>query len=435
MKRSLATIAAAGAISMAIVSCSAAQDASAPPESEVPPQSEEAAADAVELTFWHGYTEADGDVLEQIVADFNASQGGITITTEINPWAVIDDTLLTALSGGQGPDIVALPAERLPVYAARGAFANLDQFYAAEDSNTAELNPGAVEMITVEGSRYGVPTGFVPLAMFYNKALFEAAGISDVPTTWDEWVETAKGLTIDENGDGTPEQYGVAIPDHATVANGVWPTLFYGNGGQIVEDGTTAVIDSPENAETLAFWYDAIVNDGISPTGLDGITGDEVFSSGRAAMYLGGPWMASISVENNIDYGIAPVPAGPREQAASAIGVSMAITSQADATKQAAAEQFFAYFFDVEQAVAWSLGSGWPPLRTDVEPSAVSENPVVVALTEQAEFGRPLLPGVVNSVDVLTAVDELTQRTLAGEDIAALLAEAQVTIQAALDAQ
>ncbi len=387
----------------------------------------------VELTFWHGYTEADGDVLEQIVADFNESQGDITITTEINPWAVIDETLLPALSAGNGPEIVAMPAERLPVYADRGAFVSLDDFYADPANNVENVNPGAVDMITVNDTKFGVPTGFVPLAVYYNKALFEAAGITEPPATWDEWVETAKALTIDENGDGTPEQYGVVLPDHATVANGLWPSLFYGNGGQIVEGGDTAVIDSPENAETLEFWRSAIVDDKISPTGVDGIGADGVFSGGQAAMTIGGPWMVFIAADNNIDYGIAPIPAGPVEQASSAIGVSMAITEQDDPAKAAAAEEFFAYFLNDENSVAWSLGSGWPPLRTDIPADAVAENPTVAALTAQAEFGRPLLPGVVNSTDVLTAVDELTQRAIAGEDIATLLAEAQTKIQSALD--
>ncbi len=188
-------------------------------------------------------------MLEQIVADFNESQEAVHIVTEINPWAVIDDTLLPSLSAGDGPDIVAMPAERLPVYAARGAFVALDDFYADAANNAADLNPGAVDMVTVDGAVYGVPAGFVPLALYYNKALFDAAGVTEAPATWDDWVDTATALTVDENGDGTPEQYGVVLPDHATVANGLWPSLFYGNGGDIVADGE-AVVDSPENAET-----------------------------------------------------------------------------------------------------------------------------------------------------------------------------------------
>lgn len=404
------------ALALIATGCSAGDDAGGP----------------VELTFWHGYTEADGDVLEGIVDDFNASQDDITITTEVKTWASIDDSLLTALSAGEGPDIVAMPAERLPVYADKGAFQELDDFYASDSSNTANLVEGAVSMTEVDGAKYGVPTGFVPLAVYYNTALFETAGVTAAPTTWDEWVATSQQLTVDENGDGTPEQFGTVLPDHATVANGLWPSLFYGNGGNIVEDGQ-AVIDSPENAETLEFWRNAIVDEQISPTGVDGIGADELFSAGKAAMTVGGPWMASIADENGIAYEIAPIPAGPVEQASSAIGVTMSVTADTSDDEQAAAEEFFAYFLNDENSVAWSLGSGWPPLRSDIPAEAVAENPVVVSLSEIASTGRPLLPGVVNSVDVLAAVDELTQRAVAGEDIDALLAEAQTEIQTALD--
>jgi multiple sugar transport system substrate-binding protein len=348
---------------------------------------------------------------------------------------VIDDTLLTALSADQGPDIVAMPAERLPVYASKGVFADLTDFYADADSNTAELNPQAVDMETVDGTKYGVPTGFVPLSVFYNKTLFNAAGITEFPATWDQWVEAAKKLTVDENGDGTPEQYGMVLPDHATVANGVWPSLFYGNGGDIVEDGTTAVIDSPENAETLKYWSDAVINDKISPTGVDGVKADELFSSGKVAMTIGGPWMASIATENKLDYGIAAIPAGPVDQASSAIGVSMGITAQADDAKVAAAEKFFSYFFQKDVATAWSLGSGWPPLRTDIPAEDVASNPTVAALTEISSTSRALLPGVINSSDVLTEMDVATQKALAGGDIPSLLTDAQTAIQGTLDDQ
>lgn len=411
------TLLGAGAAALALTAtgCSGGGDADGP----------------VELTFWHGYTEADGDVLEEIVEEFNASHEDITIKTEVKTWAGIDDTLLTALSAQEGPDLVAMPSERLPVYASRGAFVPLDEFYEGDDA-AANLVPGAVDMVEVEGEKYGVPAGFVPLAVYYDTALFAEAGVEEFPRTWEQWVEVAERLTVDENGDGTPERYGVVLPDHATVANGLWPTLFYGNGGDVVEDGR-AVIDSPENAATLEFWRSAIEDGAISPTGVDGVGADELFGGGKAAMTVGGPWMASIAAENGIDYAIAPIPAGPEAQAASAIGISMATTVDTGDAEREAAQEFFSFFLDEANAVKWSLGSGWPPLRTDIPAEEVASNPVVASLTEMADLGRPLLPGVVNSVDVLTAVDELTQQALAGGDVDALLAQAQADIEAALE--
>ncbi|VXB62186.1 ABC transporter, solute-binding protein [Microbacterium sp. 8M] len=413
MKKLLAAAVAAAGVTAALTGCSGSTGA----DSSGP----------VTLTFWHGYTEADGKVLDQIVQDFNKSQKGITIKTETKTWAVIGDTLLPALSAKTGPDIVALPAENLPVYAEKGAFAKLDDFYASDAVTGASLNKSAVEMEKIDGSYFGIPTGFVPLSVIYNKALFDKAGITSFPKSWEEWVADAKKLTIDADGDGTPEQYGLALPDHATVANGVWPTLFYGNGGGIV-DGGKSVLDSSANAETLSYWATAVKDGKISPTGLDGVAADKLFSSGKAAMEIGGPWMASVATENKIDYGIAGVPAGPKSDAVSAIGISAAVTAQADSAKKAAAEKFFAYFFTKDVATKWSLGSGWPPLRSDIPASAVSSNPVVASLTELAGTARPLLPGVADSTDVLAAVDEATQKSLTGGDPAALLKSASAQV-------
>jgi multiple sugar transport system substrate-binding protein len=287
-------------------------------------------------------------------------------------------------------------------------------------------------MVKVDGAAYGAPLGFVPLSVIYNKALFQKAGITSFPTTWDEWVADAEKLTVDTNGDGTPEQYGLALPDHATVGNGVWPSLFYAGGGDLVK-GSKSVIASASNVDTLTFWAKAVQERKISPTGLDGIASDKLFSSGKAAMEVGGPWMASVATENKIDYGIAGIPEGPKGQAASAIGISAAVTSQASAAQKAGAEAFLAYLYSKPVATAWSLGSGWPPLRTDIPSSAVSSNPVVAALTPLTPAARPLLPGVASSSDVLAALDEATQKALAGGDPAAVLKAASTAAQTALD--
>lgn len=418
MKKLIATLAVAAGAAAALTGCSASGDA--------------ASSAHVDLTFWHGYTEADGKVLDKIVDDFNKSQKQVTITTTTKTWAVIGDTLLPALSAKKGPDIVALPAENLPVYAAKGAFAKLDDFYASSATKGASLKPQAVAMEKIDGSYYGVPTGFVPLSVIYNKGLFEKAGISSFPKTWDEWVADAKKLTVDANGDGTPEQYGLALPDHATVGNGVWASLFYGNGGALV-NGVKSRIDSAANVQTLTYWSDAVIKDHISPTGIDGVGSDKLFGSSKAAMEVGGPWMAGVAAADKIDYGIAAIPAGPKGEAASAIGISAAISAQASPAKKAAAEKFFDYFYTKDVATKWSLGSGWPPLRTDIPASAVSSNPVVASLTSIAGSARPLLPGIANSVDVLAAVDEATQKSLAGGDPSALLKAASGKAQQALD--
>ncbi|NYD66989.1 ABC transporter substrate-binding protein [Agromyces atrinae] len=416
MKKSIAGAALASAMLLALTGCSTGT-----PESD----------GTVELTFWHGYTEADGDVLNALVDEFNESQDEIEITPVVKPWATLIDTVLPALTSGTGPQLLAMPPEQIPVYASKGALLPLDDWYAEPESGSDTLNAEAVATGTVSGEKFGVPLSFTPLTMFYNTALFDAAGAT-VPTTWDEWVATAKTLTVDSNGDGTPEQYGLALQDNATVGNGVWPSLLKSGGGDVVTADGEVVVDSPENIATLQYWADAVQNDKISPTGLTGADADGLFNSGKAAMTLGGPWLATASEAAGIDWGIATIPAGPDGVKASALAVDMSVTSQASDEELAAAETFFTWFYQPENMVTWSLGSGWPPLTTDVTPDQVAENPVVAALTEQSQYGVALLPGVIPSTDILTELDTAVQKSLAGGDPAELLGTAQEEMTATL---
>ncbi|WP_308796527.1 ABC transporter substrate-binding protein [Agromyces silvae] len=420
MSRSIPPIAAAAAatIALALTGCTNAADA-------------DSTGGTVELEFWHGYTEADGKVLDELVAEFNESQDGVEITPVTKPWATLLDTALPALTAGNGPQLLALPPENIPVYASRGALLPLDEWYDSPDSGASTLNPQAVETGLADGERFGAPLSFTPLTMFINQTLFDEAGVA-VPTTWDEWVEAATALTVDENGDGTPEQYGLALQDNATVGNGVWISLLQSGGGDVVTPEGEVLVDSPENVATLEYWTAAVRDHQISPTGLTGVDADELFKAGKAAMTLGGPWMASIAEESGIEYGIAALPAGPAGIKASALAVDMTVTAQASAEEQAAAEQFLTWFYQPENMVTWSLASGWPPLTTDVDAADVAENPVVAALTEQSQYGVALLPGVIPQADILTELDTATQKAMAGGAIAELLQTAQTEMEATL---
>ena len=385
----------------------------------------------VKLSFWEGYTAGDGVELQKLVKQFNASQSHIQITMHTKTWAVIESTVLPALAAKNGPDILASPPDVMTVYASQGVLQPLTDFYSNKSNDTAELNQSALEMSELKGTNYAVPLGFVPLTMFYNKTEFAKAGITTFPKTWAQWVTDAKKLTI-QTGTGTPSQYGLALPDHQTVGNGVWTSLFESGGGDVIKNGKDVVINSAANKATLTYWTNAVTKDHISPIGLSGIDADNLFTAGKAAMEAGGPWLASSCVTAKISCGIAPIPAGPKGVAESGIGVTAGVTSQASAAKKAAAETFFAWFFKHKQSVAWAIGSGWPPLNTSVTASEVASSTEVKELTEQSKYTKPLLPGVVNQVDVITALDTLTQKAFAGGNIPSLLTQAEASMKTAI---
>lgn len=385
----------------------------------------------VKLSFWEGYTAGDGVELQKLVKQFDETHKNIDITMHTKTWAVIESTVLPALAAKNGPEILASPPDVMTVYASQGVLQPLTDFYSKASNDTSSINQSALQMSELKGTNYAVPLGFVPLTMFYNKTEFAKAGITTFPKTWAEWVADAKKLTI-QTSTGTPSQYGLALADHQTVGNGVWPSLFESGGGDIIKNGKNVVIDSAANKATLEYWTNAVTEDHISPTGLSGIDADNLFLAGKAAMETGGPWLLASCVSAKISCGIAPMPAGPAGVAEAGIGVTAGVTSQASSAQKAAAETFFAWFFQHKQSVAWALGSGWPPLNTTVKASEVSSSAEVQELTEQSKYTKPLLPGVVNQVGVITALDTLTQKALAGGDITTLLSQAQTAMKSAV---
>lgn len=141
-----------------------------------------------------------------------------------------------------------------------------------------------------DGTNYGVPLNIAPMMLYWNKDLFSAAGLDpeQPPTTWDEFASMAEKLTIDDNGDGKPEQYALALADHTTVP--IWQMLLWGTGGGVVsDDATTAIVDSPETLEALEFWVEQVRDKQVSPIGLSGATRTSCSRPARLRWRSSGP--------------------------------------------------------------------------------------------------------------------------------------------------
>ena len=164
---------------------------------------------------------------------------------EISPWDQFFQRLLPSLASDDGPDLVAMDTAQLPQYVARGAFRPLDDYYEDPSTESDALVQAAVDATKWDGVAYGVPMNFTTLLLYWNKGMFEEAGLDPEapPETWEEFADYAVQLT----GDG---QYGLAIADNNTIP--MWPILLWGNGGGVVsDDGTTSLLDAPETIEAL----------------------------------------------------------------------------------------------------------------------------------------------------------------------------------------
>ncbi|TYB71324.1 extracellular solute-binding protein [Nonomuraea sp. PA05] len=386
----------------------------------------------VVLTLWHGFTEADGKMYEKLIGEFNRENPDVEIRPQANTWDVIANKLLPALSAKLGPDIVAQPTSSAVTYIKKAAFVPLDGYYRRHAADAANYAPAAVQAAEVDGRKYGVPFAFAPDMLYYNKTMFAAAGVTEPPKTWDDWVETARRLTADKNGDGVPEQYGLALTSHGAASQVIWSGMLAQNGGAVVRDGA-AVLDSPQNVRTLTYWQRAVREHRISPPGMDDLAATDLFAAKKAAMIVLGPWMAQRSKQAGIDYGIAPIPAGPVSAAVGTHSIGMYATVQAGAAKLAAAERFFAFFNGKRRQIEWSVGSGWPPNRIDVTPGELSANADVAAISTSSEDAVVDFSGVVDFTGVGTDFDTATQKSISGEPVPRTLADSQRKIQAKLN--
>ncbi|OYD15999.1 hypothetical protein CH333_04585, partial [candidate division WOR-3 bacterium JGI_Cruoil_03_44_89] len=112
------------------------------------------------------------------------------------------------IGGGTPPDVFYMGIEDFPVYVSGGSLMNLEPFLQEDTTwNAGEYYQVLLGGFRYRDSLYGIPKDWSPLVLYYNKNLFDEAGVSypDENWTWDDFLDAAIKITKDENGDGEPD--------------------------------------------------------------------------------------------------------------------------------------------------------------------------------------------------------------------------------------
>lgn len=409
MKRIRTLVASAAIGALAISGCGS----SAAPGSSGP----------VQLALWTGFTGGDRAAYESLITEFNGSHKDIQVTMEVQPWDTIAQKLPSAWATGQGPDIATpnFDPNVLGKYLETNSLLALDATGEGDAKiNADKLAPAAIKAFTSDNKLYAVPANIATLQLYYNKKLLTAAGISQPPATVDDLRTDAKKLT----GNGV---YGLSLADHETIQ--MWPVLQWLDGGDIVGTDGCSVLDSPANIESLSRWAE-LVQDKVAPVGLTGAESDALFSAGKAAMQLNGPWAAAGYTKAGIDLGVAPVPTGVNGKATLASTVPLAVSAKSK--HPAEAQQFLAWWTSKDAQRAFALASGFPPVRTDMgSDKELAANAVVAKFAAALPEARLYLPGVkgapqVDSEAYIPLIGAITR----GKDVAAEVKTASDRINA-----
>ncbi len=349
-------------------------------------------AQEVKLDFWNGFTGPDRVQVEGLVEKFNETHPGIKVEMEIMPWDSLFQKLLPSLAIGKGPDIAAFDTTNIPRYAEANVIIPIDEFY-GEYLDKDVLIPSLYTNLQWKGKAYGAPMNYTSLLLYYNRDLFEEAGLNPdrPPQTWDELREYALKLTKDTDNNGKVDQYGFVIAARETIP--MWPIVTWSDGGRLIEDGEVK-INEPQAVKAIDSIAKLIKDDQVSPIGLTGAECDKLFETQKAAMYFCGPWMVNGFKNSGVNFAVAQVPEG-KDGRRTTLGTSVAmVLNKASEDKKEAAYEFFKFWNSTESQVYWSLGSGFPPNRIDIPEKELAENPYVVEFSKASEDSRFYLPKI-----------------------------------------
>lgn len=336
----------------------------------------------ITVDFWNGLTGSDKPAVDGVVADFNASQSQITVVNNAMPWDTLKQKTLSSIAANTGPSVLSIDDNEIAQYVTAGAIQPLDDFYGKGKLDDQNLVKSAVNATAVKGSKYGIPLMFFTIMLYWNKDLFAKAGYDHPPATWDEFKQMASKLTVAKSGQGKPDQYAIAIADHAGT-QAIQSLLWNSGGGVFSADGTTTKLDDPATLAGLNFWIGLIRDQHISPIGLTGADADALFQSGKAAMLFEGPWVAPTFKGAGLNFGVARTPAGPAGQYTMAGSIAFAVPSNIDPKVKQAVYQFAAYWNGRSQQATYVSKTGFPSTRSDLKSSDFGNNPF------PALFGDP----------------------------------------------
>lgn len=340
------------------------------------------AADKKEVVIWDYFeTDAQKQMMQSLIDEFNASQDEYEASHVYVPFADYEKQLTLGIASGELPDLVILDGCGMASFIQLGLFGDISD----ADINWDEYMEGPMESTMLDGKHYGIPFATNCTALFYNKDLFDAAGIDypDENTTWDEFHEMAKALTKDGvSGFGNA----ATNTDEGTFQCLQW---LYTAGGSYtdIEDGVDAyklmqeMIEDGSWTKECVNWTQSDVNNN--------------FMAGNLAMQQNGPWQIP-GIEANapdLNYGVTVLPKkdADSEQATSILGgENMGVVNKDDTS---GAEAFLKYYDQTDVMVdAMKQYGSYPPKTETAKDSYWTDDPIQKAFLTQIDTSIPRGP-------------------------------------------
>lgn len=281
------------------------------------------------------------------------------------------------MAGGSAPDIGRIAESYMPMLINKGQVADLTD-YMAEDFDMSRYYEKTFENSAfVDGHYYGLPSGLNYYLVYYNKDMFDAAGLEYPSSDWnkassfDEYREMAKALT---GGEGANKTYGFSAGPYM-AAIGMFNKSLGGN--NVFDENGNPTMNDAVTKEVYA-WFDTMLREDYSmprPTDTKVMSAFDMFKAGRLGMILDGTWwLGAIKDIKDFNVGIAAIPSGNGAEAYTSQFVDSFVIFKGSKHEAEAWEAVKAIMStEAFQALA-KTGGGGVPVAKDVANAVIDES-------------------------------------------------------------
>ncbi len=334
-------------------------------------------ARAVEIEYWQYTFKQRVDAMDELIRQFQAANPDVTVKQVTVPYDNYRTRIAAAIPAGEGPDVTQLFYGWLGDYIQSGLLQPLPPATFDTAAIDRDFFP-FVQGMKVDGKYYALPTAVRSLALFWNRKVFQGAGLDPdkPPVTLAELVDIAR-KTTKRDSSGNLLTAGIALDTAGQDVPWMREVLIREFGGTPYSpDGRHVAFASPGGIAGVQWYVDLIAKEKVSELGFltDGVT---AFRSGHAAMTIDGSFrLGAFDGQRGLDYGVAELPGRDGIKSNYASYWVNGITSKAKGEKLAVAGKFLAFVTTSTAMQLWMEKVGELPARVSVaRTDAVSNHP------------------------------------------------------------
>lgn len=324
--------------------------------------------EVVKLQVWYALSGTSGEMFKAQAEAFDEARADVELElTYSGNYADTATKVSAALLSGDAPDVAVMAAGQLYT-GGRGDF-SMEEFAKDPEFDVSDIYPGMLEYGKFDGRLAAVPFGISTQVLYYNKAIFDAAGIDlgkNPPETWDELLRIVRLAMEKGNVNGVEDFYGFDTSD------GVWlfKSMLSQNGNQVVRkagDEIVPVFNEPSGDEVAVFWK-KLVDSGVMPAGQHN-NAEKKFLSGNLAMIAASSNRIS-RWQGNTSFELSAIPMPMFSQKTLALGGNVMVILTEDSFKKEAGWELVKHMLKEENQTDFALSTGYLPVRKSSQQNA-----------------------------------------------------------------